>query len=196
MINFDVVTYMFLSFFVLLFTTTVKSQGKYQKEERIREEIVPSRALDFMDELPFTSKLKWYKRVSLVDTTVVMKTKFEDVRYRIKFNKDGVLKYLENIIKWEEIPRQTQDSVSAVLSNEHSKFWIVNIRLQRSGSNRELIDELNGRLAEKTIKINYEIVLKAKVEGSYSKIVYLFSELGEMERKSIVIRENTDNLEY
>jgi len=146
--------------------------------------------------LPFTAKLKWYMEIGLVDTTFEMKTKYKDVRYSIEFSKNGKLEDVEHIITWDDISRKSQDSICEVLSREHGKFWIEKIQLQQIGSNRDLIDELNGRKGERTITINYEIVLKAKIEGSFKKMEYLFTQDGRLVKKSMIVLENTDNLEY
>ncbi|MEM7106121.1 MAG: hypothetical protein AAF502_23515 [Bacteroidota bacterium] len=186
----------FVFIFFAISVSLLQGQQKFEKESRINEREVPQPALDFISEIGFTKKVKWFKEQSLTGTTVEAKTKFNDSKYSLEFNLDGEVEDVEYIVGWAYIPTATQTKISDFLNSAHQKTKIVKIQAQYTGNDEALIQKVKKMDSKPGIIVKYEMEIKAKTNGKYEMIEYLFSENGDMEEKSIIIFKNTDNLEH
>ena len=182
---------------LLIFVTTgAFSQEKYEKEYRIKTEVVPQGALEFIKSVGFSKKVKWYKEEGLTRNTIEAKTKHRGAKYSIEFNIAGEIEDVEYVIKWNDIPSLTRLNIDTFLDSIYQKMRLVKIQIQLTGNKEELLKALVKPEANLSVITKYEIVLKGKSDSRYELLEYLFSENGQMERKSKITLKNTDNLEY
>lgn len=188
------VKFYFISVFLLL-TLSSLAQTKYEKEVRIKQNVVPQSALDFVDALSFSHKVKWYKEFGLESTSIEAKTKREGQRYSIEFNTAGELEDVEVQIKWESLPLGVRASIDDYLQGKFNKYRLRKIQVQYVGAPNDMIVFLKN---ENRIRVaqNYELVLSAKVDGAYKKFEFLFSGEGNFLKSAEIVSKNTDNIEY
>lgn len=172
------------------------AQKKYEEEYSIQRKEVPKNALNFIDALDFSRKIKWYREVNLHRTSIEAKTKHDGKRYSVEFNLDGEIEDVEITIKWEEIPSSTRLAICNYLSREHDKIKLDKVQKQYSGSEDVLLKTFTNKPAETLPTVKYELVLRTKTGQKIEMMHYLFSQNGHMEERAVLIFRNSDNLEY
>lgn len=183
---------------ILVFQMPVlHAQLKYEREYRLDESQVPKQALDFIDSLKFFSKVKWYKEENLNKNSVEAKFKYESQKYSVEFDTSGVIEDIELQIQWDEIPSNTQNTISAYFKSNYDKHKVWKIQRQYVGSADSLLQIRSKKTRNlENIVIRYEIVAKVKKEKKHQKLELLFDKDGGLIQKSVIIFKNTDNLEY
>lgn len=188
---------------LLLFTSLLilwnqpgTAQNKYEREFRIKEKEVPEYALQFLEAMHLSRKIKWYKEEGLSEETIEAKTKHRGCKYSIEFDLKGEIEDIEKVIKWKDIPPSTRSKIDHFINENHQKVRKDRIQVQFTGKREDLVQLISNKKIIKALQIKYEIVLKAKTNNKYEDIEYLFSDDGSLEKKAIIISKNTDNLEY
>ena len=187
--------YLFLISFIIL-NFHLFGQKKYEKESRLKKRKVPIEAIQFVDDLGFKKRIKWYKEEGLNRTSIEAKTKQNKKRYSIEFDTNGNIEDIEIKIKKKAMPSLVQSQITNYLASAHQRFKIRKIQIQYTGDKTALIKSIVNDKPESNISIKYEIVVKAKTNGKYQKLEYLFDDKGRMLEQSVIISKNTDNLEY
>lgn len=182
-----------IGFFLL--SSLVFGQTKYEKEYRLKLSSVPEEAQDFLKALGFNSKIKWYKEEGLASTSIEAKTEFNDKKYSIEFDSNGQIEDIEVEVEWKELPTATQTKICDYLTENHQKYKIEKIQIQYTGDSDNLIKKVTNS-AEEGITTHYEIIVKGKTNDNFQLLEYLFSDEGNMVKKSVIVFKNTDNLEY
>ncbi len=137
-----------VKFFFLILITAVHcsnnlgAQEKYEKESRIREKYVPTKALQFIDSSDLKSRIRWYLEEGLNRKSIEAKFKHEKVRYSVEFDTLGNVEDIEIEIPWEDLNSQLKDSISLHLKKDCLKHKIVKVQIQYSGSESELLAKL------------------------------------------------------
>lgn len=177
-------------------TFSLGAQQKFEKETRADMSQVPPKAIAFVDAMSLSSKIKWYKEYGIDKTSYEAKTKFDGKRLSIEFSNDGAFEDLEVEIRLREIPGDCRNEILGYLDAQHSKYKIKRAQVQYSGNNAAIQALRFLEKSPKGMDINYEIVVSTKVEGSYTMFEYLFDEQGSFVRRSRIIQDMTDNLDY
>ena len=153
-------------------------------------------AVDFIRKMQFSKTVKWYREEGLKTSTIEAKVKQDGHRYSVEFDTNGRVEDIECTIKLQDLSLKTKERIQNHLDRAHSKVKIMKVQIQYSGEERDLQELLTKEGAQLKLTIKYELVVKCKSAEEYEDIEYLFSEQGEMEKKSIIIPDNTDYLEY
>ena len=169
---------------------------KFEREYRIKVEEVPDKARRFIEALNFDRKVKWYGEEGLNSKSIEAKTKYLGRKYSVEFDTSGHIEDIEIRIPTKAIPAKTLKSIKSNLDEEFESFRFIKIQVQYSGEPEALIRINADNWKEALVNKKYEIVLKGKTEAETRWYEYTFSEIGEVEGKSVVILRNTDNLEY
>ena len=182
----------------MFFLNLTNAQAKYEKEYRINTEEVPQSALDFVNELNFTKKIKWYQEEGLDKTSIEAKTKHHSKNYSIEFNSSGAIEDVEIKIQASEIPKQVYENIQQQINKNYQKVKFSKIQLQLSGDSESMIQSINNQdfKTNSAIIKQYEIELKGKENGKFQKYEFLFDHKGEILSKSIIILKNNDILEF
>ncbi|MDC8004080.1 hypothetical protein POV27_08445 [Aureisphaera galaxeae] len=181
---------------IMLVSFTSLAQAKYEKEIRLKETLVPQVALDFVQSLSFSKKIKWYKEIGINTSSVEAKTKHLGKRYSVEFSMDGTLEDVEIQIKKEEIPENARLRITEYFTSKFGKYRINKIQIQYSGDPTVLLPFLKREKVSTEINTNYEIVVSARVNRAYKKFEFLFSEKGDYLKSAEIVLKNTDNIEY
>lgn len=181
---------------VILFSSTLLGQVKFEKEKRIKPEEVPASALAFLKNIPFPKKQKWYKEQSQQGKSYELKTKFQNFKYSIEFDSTGVLQDVERTIRQEAMDQDTYQKMNAFLLMELKKYKIQKIQEQFTGNPNLLLDLINSNKLHPALIKKYEIEIrytKNKEKGFYELLV---NENGEIEKTLTIENRPSDNLEF
>jgi hypothetical protein len=183
---------------ILLFTLSLSgfAQFKYEKESRVKANDVPSDIRNFVDSFNFSSKVKWYKETGFSNVSFEAKTMFEGKRYSIEFSEAGVFEDIEIEIKSTEMPSEIFTKISEYFSQNHSAYSIEKIQIQYTGDINMILESFKKKWSDNNLVTNYEIVLATKLDGTFTRIEYLFSENGSLLQMTPITTERTDNIEY
>ena len=182
--------------FLLLQIPFSFAQQKLEKESRIKSNEVPQAALDFVDQLNFSKKIKWYKEEGLNKTSLEAKTKHEKRKYSVEFNSSGEIEDIEIKVGWNTLPPATQKNITEYLQSKYDKYKLKKIQIQYSGQPNLLINTIKQMINQPEVLTRYEIIVNAKTKKGREQFEYLFSETGQKISKSKIIFRNTDHLEF
>ncbi|MEM7658022.1 MAG: hypothetical protein AAF399_17990 [Bacteroidota bacterium] len=174
----------------------VWAQPKYEQEYRIRPSEVPEAAASFLQEIGWSSKIKWYREEGLNQTSIEAKVKEAGSRYSVEFDSTGQLQDVEMLITEEEIPEETLNKIEGFLQKEHDKHRYRRIQRQFTGKTAAILQQLQVGEATSEVVIRYEVVVKTRTGKRHEWIEYLFSETGELLRTSPIVLRRTDHLEF
>lgn len=180
----------------LTYSNNLFAQDKYEKESRIKQRDVPSKALLFMDSLNYKAKIKWYKEEGLTRKSIEAKFKHNKTKYSIEFDTLGNIEDIEIEVNWEYIESYITDSVSVQLKLDCSKHKIVKVQKQFAGSENDLLFLLRNEINSEKLKIKYEIIVKCNQQKEVNLFEYLFNEKGILVSKSKIVFKNSSHLEY
>lgn len=172
------------------------AQEKFESEERVKPEEVPSSALEFVGEAN-VGKLKWYRETSGSGTTYEAKFKWNGRRHSVEFDSSGTIEDIELIWKKGEMEEAVLQAIDSTLDSLFIRYKFRKIQKQYPGSAEELMRlyRENG-LAVGTI-YRYEIVLRARPLGERPKMYeFTFDGLGRFLKKELIVFRNADHLEY
>ncbi|MFC5284611.1 hypothetical protein [Pedobacter alpinus] len=182
--------------FLLLFPFVLKAQQKYEREYRIKSEIIPQSALAFIDSIGPDSKVKWYKEISLNGVSTEAKFKHNKKKFSVEFDTLGHIQDVEFIIKKSEIINAAYVKIEHKLDSLYQKWKFQKIQKQYKGKPKEIINSINKNEPTDSVKVSYEIVLKGKVVGNTQLYEITFNEKGEIQDVLQIIQDNADHLVY
>jgi hypothetical protein len=174
------------------------AQTKYEKEYRLNQSQVPIRALEFVEQLPFDKKIKWFREEGLDKSSIEAKTKYLSKKYSIEFSADGEIEDVEIQIETDEIPSDSYEEMLKHLKTTYQKFKFCKVQLQLTGSSDSIINAVIHQDLKSTqqVTVNYEVVLKVKRDNKHEQIETLFNNQGEQVNTAVIVPKNSDNLEY
>jgi hypothetical protein len=182
--------------FLILLPFVSKAQQKYEREYRIKSEIIPPSANAFIGSIGSDHKIKWYKEISLHDVTIEAKFKHNMKKFSVEFDTLGILQDVEFIIDKREITPVVYKRIKHKLDILYQKWKFQKIQIHYRGNPRDIITSINKNKPCKSIKVYYEIVLKGKSSGSAQLYEITFSEQGEIQGILQIIQDKADHLEY
>jgi hypothetical protein len=173
------------------------TQQKFEREVRIDPSVVPATAIEFVKQLQFSSKIKWFKETGLNRNSFEAKTKSKGNKYSIEFDVQGRLEDVEIIIQKKKLPSEVRQKITEQLQKDLSKFKWGKIQIQYSGDAQAVRKKVMSETSsEEGLIIRYEIIVSAKINKKYQQFEYLFSHEGSFLEKKNILLQNTDNLEY
>lgn len=181
---------------LLVGTTHMIAQQKYEREVRIQATDVPADALNFVNNSPIDSKIKWYREIGLDTNSIEAKTKYNGQRYSIEFSENGVLEDIEVEIKARDLEQTTFDSLKKTIENAYGDFKLEKIQLQYTGNPELLKTVFDTSTVPDAIIIKYELVISSKESGTFKRFELLFNEALELESTTEIITKNNINIEY
>lgn len=178
-------------------TSLLFSQQKYEQEYRLDEEEVPALAYDFVGDISFDRKVRWYLEEGLDRFSIEAKTKYRGNRYSLEFDSTGRLEDIEIEIEMEELPARVVDSMHTRLSRDFEKYKVTKVQLQLVGKPARLKEWFEIPFAtNEEIEVNYEIVAKTRNGKERKEWEFLFDDGGKKLSASEIITKNTDILEF
>jgi hypothetical protein len=189
--------FLFVLCLLTLFSFHAFSQSKYEKEFRIKESDVPSKALSFIDSITFDSKVKWYKEIGLDHITFEAKAISNKERHSIEFSENGTFQDIEIEVDIAKIPSDIYSKIRGILTLRHKKHKIEKVQIQYTGERDAALKFLReNRNNSNSITISYEVIISTKIDGNFVMMEYLFSEKGEYLQNNQIISKRKDTIDY
>jgi len=181
---------------IILYSSNVFAQEKFEKESRIKGQAVPPKAIQFIDSLNLKNKVKWFLEEGLERKSIEAKFKNKKKKYSIEFDTLGNIEDVEIEIHWKELQTNLKDSICLYLNNDCLKYKIVKVQIQFSGNQPELLSKLKTPEAMPNLITKYEVIVKCSSKNSVDLFEYLFSDTGKPLSISKIIFKNSSHLEY
>lgn len=188
--------------FVLAFlflSSLTSAQDKVEREYKINQKDVPQEAQDFIFETGILypkTKVQWFREESASDESVEAKFRQDRYRYSIEFSKDGQLQDVEIEIPFSEIPSSTQEIIEVALDSVFVKWRISKVQRQWVGDPEMVVESIKKFEPASDVQENYEMVIKGDTGSNRSYFELLFSQSGELLRKSRIRQNSLDILIY
>lgn len=176
--------------------TPAKGQIKYEKEYRIRTTAVPKPALDFVRELPFDRRIKWYQEEGFSATSIEAKSCYKKQKYSIEFDQHGHLQDVEIQIRAKSVPGPVLSKIRTNLDIRFKRHRLIKIQKQWSGPSAAVMTSVQAQEMGEQVVEKYEIVIKGKSNEGVYWYEYTFDATGEEEASKKIVLRNTDNLAY
>lgn len=168
---------------------------KIEKESRVSEELVPFKALEFINDLKLNNKIKWYKERTTGRDSYESKFKKGSSYYSVEFDTLGNVEDVEVLQKKRELSQQERAVLEKGILKEFEKFKWVKIQRQYVGEEHELkkvITENN-----ELILPNFEVEIEAFTnEEIWEMYEVLLTNDGDVIMKRKIQLRPTDNLNY
>jgi len=180
----------------LLLSYTLQGQFKYESEKTVSIEEVPERARHFLKDWAFAKSIKWYREERINGFSYEAKVRVEKRDYSIEFDSTGIIEDIEISIRHSDLSSDVSRQIEGVLKDLLDDFRIMKRQLQYSGSDGLLTQFLETGLADSSLTLRYEFVVKGRRDRRYRLYEFLFDSNGNMLKESVVLLDNIDNLEF
>lgn len=190
-------TYLFLSIVLMvLFPSLLRAQQKYERESRIKREMIPPSAQEFIDSIGSDSKIKWYREIGLNGVSIEAKFRYNKKKFSVEFDTLGSVQDAEFLIKKSDINPSVYKTIATKLDSLYKKWKFQKIQMQYAGKRIDIITSILNNEPSQSINVSYEIVLKGKALGNTQLFEITFNEQGEIKNVLHIIQDKSDHLEY
>lgn len=187
--------YFYLIFSLFYFESY--SQQKFEKEIRVKAYQIPNKALQFIQNIDFDTKVKWYKEISNDGITYEAKSYYLKNLFSLEFSESGDLIDIEKKVKFRELPVITKNKILTSLQTRFNKFKIKKTQIQYIGNDGVLKELFKIKTSQNfKFQVNYEIIIKGKKVKNYFFYEFLFDNNGIVKRKLKFDIENQLNMEF
>jgi len=172
------------------------AQQKYEREYSIKPSAVPVKAAEFVNTIFKGAKIHWYGEESLKSTTIEAKLKSSGKSYSIEFDESGKIQDVEILSSFKSIPAKTRDIMRENLDKEFKKFKVDKTQIQWTASESTLKKALLSDSVPASIRIRYEVIVKATKSKLSNYYEVLFEDNGTIVSVHEIVQRNSNNLIY
>ncbi|MEE4257675.1 MAG: hypothetical protein V2I47_11605 [Bacteroidales bacterium] len=180
----------------VILASSAFGQNKFEKEDRMKEQMVPETAKSFVLFDGLKTKVRWYLEENLEGYSIEAKLKYDGKRYSIEFDTSGVFQDIEIEAVFGGLTLNTGMKITEELGSSFSKYKVQRLQHQYSGNIPSFSSFLYSLETRNEYILKYEIVVKGKTEDGWNLYELLFDQDGALEKRSRIIFRNTDNLEF
>lgn len=183
-----------LFFLLLLFGYTATAQVKYEKEERIQKEALPTAVVKLLPLMETHAKrMRYYREFDGESISYEVKFKKHDAHFSVEFNQDGQLEDIEMLMSKAALP-------ASVLETVKTHFQSVKLtRIQKQfvhpkGGNpaRTLQAVFENQIAPTA----YELEISGKTQNGYRQFELLVAPTGKLLKKSTILTKDYEHVVY
>ena len=174
----------------------LRAQQKYEREYRLKSEMVPKSATKFIGLIGAKSNVKWFREIGLKDVSVEAKFRHKGKKFSVEFDTLGKLQDVEFIVKKNEINPIVYTEIESHLDSLYQKWKFKKIQIHYRGQPSDILSSLENSIPNSSIKMFYEVVLKGKTSGNMQLYEITFNDLGELQAILQIIQDKADHLEY
>ncbi|TSE11343.1 hypothetical protein [Aquimarina algiphila] len=182
--------------FGMFFTVFATAQTKYEREYRIQPDIVPPKALSFIDSCFFKNTIRWYAEESQDGKTIEAKTKKNRARFSIEFDTLGNPIDIEKTIHFKTLPKEIKTNITHSLDSVFTKYTIVKTQIQWKADRQTLLSLMQEKASKDSYTTLYEIVIKGKREKNYHLYEVLIDPKGTIIKFLEIVQRNSDNIQF
>lgn len=172
------------------------AQQKYEREYSIKPSAVPVKASEFINSIFKGARIHWYGEESLKGTTIEAKLKASGKSYSIEFDKSGEIQDVEILSSFKGIPSKTRAVMNENLDKEFKKFKVDKTQIQWTASESILKKALLSDAKQASIRIRYELIVKATKSKLSNYYEVLFENNGTIVSIHEIVQRNSNNLIY
>lgn len=180
----------------LLLTSVSRAQVqdavKTEREYRIKPELVPQNAIDFITTFEINRSVKWLQEVGDNGASIEAKFRYKGQRHSVEFTTDGALEDVEIVIGLGDVPEGTRQEITSYFTQEFDYFKVEKVQAQYNNTAKEITGRNEEMLTASSLTPYYEIVVKTRNSGKKSKrYEVLFNEKGAfISRSQVSIRRD------
>nr|WP_299387138.1 hypothetical protein [Allomuricauda sp.] len=191
--------YRFLLFgFVFLMVFPVLSQNKYEQETRIQKGEFPAQSLELITPyLEGAKRLRFYVETDSLKRSFETKFKKGKLHYSIEFDEQGSLEDIEFIIQPNDVPEDSWNKITGMLTSRFGKVRIKKIQQQYPNGDKKPEKVLKDAFQNLILPyINYELIFSHKGSKGYQDYEGLFNADGNLIKLRKSLPANYDHLLY
>ncbi|MCH2450507.1 MAG: hypothetical protein MK198_10215 [Gracilimonas sp.] len=166
---------------------------KSEVEISIKEAEIPAPALNILNQFwNDKKKVDFYREFDGNSVSYEAKFMPDNHLLSIEFNERGLIKDIEQLIEFDEIPENTGNIIRSYLNDQYTKFKVTRIQRQYSGG-----DELTKSFLEEDLvplTIRYELEVEAQNKEELGIFEFLFNKNGQFLWKCKIMRRSLDNI--
>lgn len=185
--------YRFL-FLLLLLGSTAIAQVKYEKEERIQKEALPtavSKLLPLME--THVKRMRYYREFDGQSSSYEIKFKKHDTHISVEFSQEGVLEDVEVLVAKSALPTAVLEAVKAHF--QRVKFN----RIQKQFVHPQgaiPTHTLQAVFENQLVPTAYELEVSGKTQNGYQQFELLIDPAGKLLKKSSIITKDYEHVVY
>lgn len=152
----------------LLLVTSLWSQSKNEREQRVELQEFPEAAIAIIEQLPSNVKrIKLYKEQDGDKQSFEAKFKYKKQNYSLEFDTNGIIEDLEVTLKIKKVEGKTASKIEAYFNKNYSKSKLIKVQQQylfhSTLDSRTFVETIFNK--KSTAKINYEIIAEVTKDG-------------------------------
>ena len=183
-----------LFFLLLLSGSTAIAQVKYEKEERIQKEALPTAVVKLLPLMETQSKrMRCYREFDGQSISYEVKFKKHGTHFSVEFNQEGQLEDIEVLISKSVLP-------TAVLETVKTHFQRVKLtRIQKQFVHRKEdnpAQTLQAVLENQLAPTAYELEVSGKTQNGYRQFELLLAPTGKLLKKSVILTKDYAHVVY
>ena len=183
-----------LFFLLLLYSYTAIAQVKYEKEERIQKEALPTAVVKLLPLMETQAKrMRYYREFDGQSISYEVKFKQHGIHFSVEFNQDGQLEDIEVLISKSALS-------TAVLETVKTDFQRVKLtRIQKQfvhpkGGNPA--QTLQAVFENQIAPTAYELEVSGKTQNGYRQFELLIAPSGKLLKKSTILTKTYEHVVY
>lgn len=181
-------------FLLVLYGHTCIGQFKYEKEERIQKEALPTAVGKLLPLLEIHSKrIRYYREFNGKRISYEVKFKKNNNFFSVEFNQDGVLEDIEVLISKASLP----PAVLKTVKNHFQRVKFTQIQKQfvhPEGVNP--VQTLHSVFKNQFSPTAYELEVTGKISKGYRKFELLIAPKGKLIKKSTILAKDYAHVVY
>ena len=181
----------------LFMSLPILGQDKNEREERVKEEDFPAKAVQALkDAMQEDVSIRYYKEYDGEAESYEAKFKWRKRNFSIEFDTTGVVQDVEIRISRKDVPNPTVTKIKQYL-DENFDDWRMEKAQVHFSKKRNGKDLIKKSLHEPTTLIpDYELIIATKIDGKITNYEMLFSKSGDLILKRIVVNRSHDFLRF
>lgn len=172
--------------------------AKNEVEKSIgRDEMPPSSLLMLNQFWNEEKKADFYRQSDGEMISYEAKLVMKRHQYSIEFDSSGSLTDIEQLIKFEELSKAMQNTITEEIDEQYNRFRITRIQRQFSASEEGDDDDVLENVLNEDFEdliIRYEIEMDAQNKDELGSFELLFDEHGNYIQKRRIVRRSLDNI--
>ena len=185
-----------ITFLVFFISLSSNSQIKFEQEKRISKSNVPEKALRFVEGLPLTKKIKWYKEISQDGITIEAKSCHNKQKYSIEFTDQGEIIDIEKKENFKNLENKIKAKINSELDSIFAKHIIKKTQIQYTDLKGDINFIFEKSDTENSAEPNYELIVRGKDEGIFSTYEITFDHNGVKLKILKITQRTSDNIEF
>lgn len=184
-------------FFFCLLSLQILAQTKIEKEVRVKENEVPEKALESIQEnVKSKTKVKWYFQQD--DEKEVYEAKFKQFgkQFSVEFLPSGRIYNVEIVINKRNIKKPIYQSIVSEIDRLFEDFSIVKIQKEYLGDADDLDDIIEDNEVDDDLDQRFEIEVNGKIDNNRHLYELIFDGSGKLLKQRKIKLKSTDILDY